>query len=96
MDSNTVSRGNKSQRLNVRVTQRQELLIRRAAEATDRTVTDFMLESASIEAERILADRHRFVATDADWAEFDRLLDSPLPSTAKLSRLMQRDSPFSD
>ena len=86
----------KSQRLNVRVTERQEQLIRRAAEATDRTVTDFMLESASVEAERILADRRWFVASDAQWDEFNRLLDSPLSSTNNLARLMQRESPFSD
>lgn len=84
---------NKSQRLNIRVTERQEALIRRAAEATDRSVTDFILESASVEAERVLADRRWFFLDEAAWSEFNRLLDAPL-ETAKLERLAERPSPF--
>ena len=84
----------RSQRINVRATPRQEQLLRRAAEATDRSMTEFILESASVEAERILADRRWFVADEAQWAEFNRLLELPLPSTARLSELAHRKSPF--
>lgn len=84
----------RDQRINVRATERQEQLLRRAAEATDRSMTDFILEAASVEAERILADRRWFVADDAQWEEFNRLLEAPLPSTAKLQRLARRPSPF--
>lgn len=96
MNATTPSRASKSQRLNVRVTNRQEQLIRRAAEATDRSMTDFILESASIEAERVLADRRWFVATDTQWDEFTRLLESPLPTQSKLAKLAQRPTPFSE
>lgn len=84
----------RDQRINVRATERQEQLLRRAAEATDRSMTDFILEAASVEAERILADRRWFVADEEQWAEFNRLLDAPLPSTAKLEKLANRPSPF--
>ncbi|MDJ0355727.1 DUF1778 domain-containing protein [Paenarthrobacter sp. PH39-S1] len=84
----------RSQRINVRATPRQEQLLRRAAEATDRSMTDFILESASAEAERILADRLLFVADEPQWAEFNRLLELPLTSTAKLAKLARRPSPF--
>ena len=94
MTATSGTRASKSQRFNVRVTDRQEQLIRRAAEATDRTMTDFILDSASTEAERILADRRWFVATDEQWDEFTRLLDEPLPDNAKLRRLAERKSPF--
>ncbi|TFD70518.1 DUF1778 domain-containing protein [Cryobacterium fucosi] len=96
MNASASTRPSKSQRLNVRVTDRQEKLIRKAAEATDRTMTDFILESASVEAERILADRRWFVATDAQWAEFNRLLELPLASESKLSKLANRASPFAN
>jgi uncharacterized protein (DUF1778 family) len=96
MTAKTPTRSAKSQRINVRATDRQEQLIRRAADATDRTVTDFVLEIASQEAERILADRRWFVATDAQWEEFERLLDVPLPRDSKLVRLAQRPSPFAE
>lgn len=85
---------NKNQRIAVRATERQENLIRRAAEATDRSMTDFILESASTEAERVLADRRWFMLNDAQWSEFNRLLDAPLPPSPKLDNLAQRRSPF--
>ncbi|MDQ2763516.1 MAG: DUF1778 domain-containing protein [Pseudomonadota bacterium] len=84
----------RSQRINVRATPRQEQLLRRAAEATDRSMTDFILESASVEAERILANRLWFVADERQWAEFKRPLELPLTSTAKLAKLARRPSPF--
>lgn len=84
----------RDQRINVRATERQEQLLRRAAEATDRSMTDFILEAASVQAERIMADRRWFVADESQWEEFNRLLDAPLPSTAKLHALAQRPSPF--
>lgn len=85
---------NKTQRINLRTTKRQESVIRRAAEETHRSVTDFVLNAASIEAERIMADRRRFELNHQQWAEFERLLEEPLPSNSKIARLAARPSPF--
>lgn len=71
-------------------------MIRRAAEATDSTVTDFILGSVMESAERVLADRTWFVADEEQWAEFQRLLDTPLPPMPKLDRLLRRVSPFDE
>lgn len=71
-------------------------MIRRAAEATDSTVTDFILGSVMDSAERVLADRTWFVADEEQWAEFQRLLDTPLPPMPKLVRLLRRVSPFDE
>lgn len=84
----------KTQRINLRTTVRQEATIRRAAEATHRSVTDFVLEAASLEAERIMADRRRFDLSDEQFSEFERLLDQELPSNSKLKKLANRQSPF--
>lgn len=83
-------------RLNVRATKNQEHLIRRAAEASDTTVTEFVLRTVTLEAERVLADRRWFIVNDAQWTEFNRMLDAPLDldTTAKLRWLMDRPSPF--
>ncbi len=51
--------------------------ILQAAAATDRTMTDFVLESAVVEAERVLADRRWFLISDEQWDEFQRLLEQP-------------------
>jgi uncharacterized protein (DUF1778 family) len=86
----------KTQRINLRATARQESVIRRAADATHRSVTDFILDAASVEAERIMADRRRFELGEEQWVEFERLLEEPLPSNSKLARLAARTSPFSE
>jgi uncharacterized protein (DUF1778 family) len=90
------SRSAKDQRVNLRVSGRQEQLIRQAAAASDRTMTDFILESVVEHAERVLADRRWFMATDEQWDELQRLLDQPLPSTAKFRALASRNSPFAE
>lgn len=78
----------KTQRINLRATQRQEALLRRAAEATDHTLTEFILDSAVDNAQQVLADRRWFTANEEQYAEFLRLLDAPLPSTTKFDKLL--------
>lgn len=85
----------KSQRINLRTTERQEALLRRAAQATDHTLTDFIMDSAVENAHRVLADLRWFTTTDEQFDEFVRLLDTPLPSTEKFDRLFARRSRFS-
>jgi uncharacterized protein (DUF1778 family) len=95
-NSQSDARANKGERVNLRVSSRQEQLIRQAAAATDRTMTDFILDSVVERAERVLTDRRWFVADEEQYLEFQRLLDEPLPSTVKFSRLARRPSPFSE
>lgn len=92
----TSTEARKSQRINLRTTERQEALLRRAAEATDHTLTDFIMDSAVDHAQRVLADRRWFTATEEQFAEFVRLLETPLPSTEKFDRLFARRSRFAD
>ncbi|HEX6354545.1 DUF1778 domain-containing protein [Actinophytocola sp.] len=83
-------------RINLRATTRQEQLLRQAAAATDRSVTDFILDSAVTQAERVLADRRWFILDDERWKEFQRLLDEPVPAMPKMARLFSKPSPFAD
>lgn len=92
--SDITTRSAKSETINLRATQRQKETLRRAAEATDHSLTEFILGSAVDEAERVLADRRWFVATDEQFDEFVRLLDEPLPTTAKFDRLFSRKTCF--
>jgi len=90
----TKARVAKNQRIEVRATERQETILRQAAAATDRTMTDFILDSAVDHAERILAERRWFVASPEQYEEFLRMLDQPLESTEKFEKLWSRPSPF--
>ncbi len=93
-DISAAARPAKNRRINLRATERQEAVLRRAAEATDHTLTDFVLDSAVAQAHQVLADRRWFVATGEQYEKFLRLLDEPLPSTAKFDRLFARPSRF--
>lgn len=83
-------------RINLRASARQEQLLKQAAAATDRTMTDFVLESAVVEAERVLADRRWFLIDDERWDEFQRLLEKPARDLPKLRALLAKSSPFAD
>jgi uncharacterized protein (DUF1778 family) len=94
--TNADSRSTREARINLRASSRQERLIRAAAAATDKTLTDFVLDTAVVQAEKVLADRRYFLLSDQQWADFDRLLSAPTPATPKLAALLAAPSPFSD
>jgi uncharacterized protein (DUF1778 family) len=84
----------KTRRINLRATDRQEAILRRAADSEQRTMTDFVLDSAVEEAERVLADRRWFTVTEEQYCEFTSLLDAPVPATPKFDRLFSRPTRF--
>jgi uncharacterized protein (DUF1778 family) len=83
--------GRKRERFDLRATPVQAAVIRAAARQTDRTVTEFVVETAVQEAQRILADNSHFVLEDADWRAFNEILDRPSTLKPRLAALMQPD-----
>jgi len=83
-------------RINLRASARQEQLLKQAAAAPDRTMTDFVLESAVVAAERVLADRRWFLISDEQWDEFQHLLEQPARDLPRLRALLDKTSPFAD
>lgn len=94
MPSHSTERHQRDTRLNLRTSARQQQLIRSAAAATDKSVTDFVLESATANAERVLADRRWFVLSDEAWTEFEVLLDAPVGRTPRLAALLSTPTVF--
>jgi uncharacterized protein (DUF1778 family) len=89
-------RPTRQSRINLRASARQEQLLKQAAAATDRTMTDFVLESAVGEAERVLANRRWFLISDEQWNEFQHLLEQPARELPRLRALLATSSPFAD
>ena len=54
--SRAIDRENKDARINVRLAPSQASLIRRAAEASSTSVSEFVIGSAAVAAEQVLAD----------------------------------------
>ncbi len=69
-------------------------LIDRAAEASGKTRSEFVLETAKREAEEILREQRVFHLDATAWKTFMRELDSPPRSNAKLAALLKRKSPW--
>ncbi len=81
-------------RFGLRATHQQEVLIRRAAEATRKSVTEFVLNSACVAAENALLDQRLFLAEETNWQAFLDALERPARSKPRLSELMRLHTPW--
>lgn len=77
-----------------RVEAQADEVVRRAAEVSNRTLTDFVVEAAVVEADRVLADRTRFVLEQEQWTRFMELLDRPPQENPGLTKLFATPSIF--
>ena len=80
----------RSERLELRATPSQAEVIDRAAETAGKSRSAFMLDVATLEAERILADRTVFLADDEAFEEFLRMLNRPPRVIPELVELFRR------
>ena len=85
-----------NERWDFRVAAETDKLVREAAGSSARTLTEFVVTAASVEAERVLADRTRFALSEADWDRFVELLDRPPRENPGLARLFAKPSVFAD
>ena len=90
----TKPRTERGETINLRASQRQKLLIDRAADALGRTRSDFMLDTACREAESVLLDRRYFSLSEDDFKKFVAMLDSPPEDSPRLRRLLQSKPPW--
>ena len=84
----------KTRRLDLRLTEEQDALIRRAAEQDARSISDFVLSAATLEAQRRLADQRLFLMDDEQYARFEEILQASPTDDPKLRKLFERPSPF--
>jgi len=82
------------ERWDFRVDPETDRLVRRAAQTAERTLTDFVVDAAVVEAERLLADRREFVLDSAQWERFVVLLDRAPQDNLGLAKLFSKPSVF--
>lgn len=83
----------KTARVNLRVAPGDDVLLRQAADLLGETLSEFLIESGRERAERLVADRTRFVLDDAAWAAFNDALDRPAEVKPELRDLFARSRP---
>jgi uncharacterized protein (DUF1778 family) len=82
----------RSEKLDLRLTPGAKQTLQLAAAATQRSVTDFVLESALASAAETLADRQSFQLDPEQWEVFVAALDAPPEVHPRLARLLQEPS----
>jgi len=83
-----------SSALSLRISSKDRKLIDRAAEALNKTRTEFMLESARAAATDALLDRRLFVLDPEEFRLFGKALAKAPKSTDLLRGLRKRPSPW--
>lgn len=83
----------KTARVNLRVAPADDVLLRQAADLLGETLSEFLIESGRERAERLVADRTRFVLDDAAWTAFNDALERPAEIKPELRELFARSRP---
>lgn len=83
-----------NERWDFRVAAAAANLVRRAAETTDQTLTEFVVDAAVLEADRVLADRTSFALPAERWKRFVEILDRAPQENPGLAKLFSRPSVF--
>jgi uncharacterized protein (DUF1778 family) len=92
--TNDPPRKMRSARLGLRATPEQERVLRRAADATHKSLTEFILESACQAAEQTLIDQRLFVVSEDRALSLLELLERPAQDNAGLRDLFSRPEPW--
>jgi uncharacterized protein (DUF1778 family) len=91
-----VEKSAKSERMQFRVSQEDQVLFRAVADLRHESVTEFVVESARERAERLLADRTHFALDAERWAIFQEALERPAEAKPALVELFKRPDPWTE
>jgi len=84
----------KSERVDIRVTPNVKRTLQQAAAVSNKTVSEFMLDSSLSAAFDTLADRRVFQLDEAQWTAFMEALDMPPEDNPRLRKLLQTKAPW--
>jgi len=84
----------RSEKLDLRLSPEAKRVINAAAKATQRSVSDFVLESALARAAEALPDRRQFGLDAPHWEAFLTALEAPPRPLPRLQALLTHDSVF--
>lgn len=84
----------RSQRLAFRASPAQRMLLERAALASDKSLTEFVLETACAAAENAILDQRLFFVNKADFTKFEKALNTPAKVSKELRELLAQPAPW--
>ena len=84
----------RTEKLDLRLTPQAKQRLFAAAEAQQRSVSEFVLQSALERADEALADRRLFSIPAEKWDAFMAALDAPPRDVPRLRKLLSQKTPF--
>ena len=87
-------RSSRASRLGLRATREQEAVLRKAAEASGKSLTEFILDSACLAAEQALLDQRLFLVSNRQYRALLELLDQPVAKNRPLQELFAKPAPW--
>jgi uncharacterized protein (DUF1778 family) len=84
----------KSERVDLRMTPTAKRTLQRAASVTNKSVSEFLLDTSLSAAFDTLADRRVFQLDEAQWAAFMTALDTPPRDNPRLRKLLAIQPPW--
>ncbi len=87
-------RTRRDQAINIRASLEQRELIDRAATAMGKSRSEFMVESATREAQQVLLDRTVFTLSPEAHSHFVEILETAVEPTEELRALMAMKAPW--
>jgi uncharacterized protein (DUF1778 family) len=82
----------KSERIDIRTTLHVKRLLHEAAETTNKSVSELLVDSALTEAAEVLANRRIFFLNEKQWQDFMAALDAPPSPAPRLEKLLREPS----
>ncbi len=87
-------RATRNEKLDLRLTPEAKRTLQLAADANEKSLSEFVLESALLRAEDRLPDRRHFLVSAQAYDEFVALLDAPPRDHPRLKRLLTEPTIF--
>ena len=84
----------RSEKLDLRLTPQAKQRLYAAAQAEQRSVSEFVLQSALERADETLADRRVFSLSSEQWTKFQAALDAPPRALPRLKKLLREPGLF--
>ena len=91
-NSESVSRPANTVRISVRATPEEKAVLQRAANVSDKSVSEFLLEAGMNAADEALIDLRSFKLVDSRWQAFQEVLSRPVVRKPRLARLLAEKS----
>jgi uncharacterized protein (DUF1778 family) len=88
----TTSSSQRSDKLDIRISPEAKRILQEAARERHTTISQFVVDSALVAANEVLAERTRIGLDSAQWAAFMTALDAPPRTHPRMSRLLKEPS----